>query len=620
MSKIKTMVTPLNCLLILSGALMLNTANAAETCVAGDWQVDNFNNDMPSVQYQTEHFAFRWNNNDADRNDVIAAGQKLEQIWDKFINQIQFSEPYCKQTVKYKANIHIDPTFGLSGGIAGGNTMGMWIGPASLKDNWGLAHEFTHALQGQTGSFQNAEGENYVGWIWESHANWMTHQMDEFRGTSAHCSEMLVNYPHIYLGSTRNRYCNWQFMEYLKNRFGYSIINDMWSKAPKIGESGHATADPLSVLRTNMGWSQSEFNDVFGDWAMHNVNWDYVDPDGFDRGRFYRSTYGSYDTVQPNEFNADRLLRTTALEPVDGASARRFAVPFDQAPQQLGYNIVRLIPESGATNITVQFHGMVQNQPAVTRFPGLKNDPATVPQPHSDWRWGIVAIGADGVSRYSELQRGASATVENFAIRHDDRGIYMVVMGTPSVMQKIKWDQSYYSLYRYPWMADFTNVWPEGSQPDAPNPTANGHRHANGGGWVSQSANVAPTAYVGPYARVIGGNVMDNARIEDRATILSGTVEGHAVVGGLTVMQGDTVVRDNARLHTVFMGPGAFERGIVLSGSAQMRGDAEIRGASASQGVFYGFIDENEVRSGDSGAFLTDAVPEVTAVPNYSAK
>ncbi|MFV8756863.1 DUF6055 domain-containing protein [Nannocystaceae bacterium ST9] len=135
-------------------------------------------------------------------------------------------------------------------------------------------------------------------------------------------------------------------MEYLKNRFGYGAINDMWAKAPKGGESGQATADPLSVLRSNMGWSQSEFNDVFGDWAMHNVNWDYVDPDGFDRGRFYRSTYGGYGAVQPNQNNADRLLRTTTLEPVVGASAslRRFSGTV-RSGSNTGHNIVRLIPE-----------------------------------------------------------------------------------------------------------------------------------------------------------------------------------------------------------------------------------------------------------------------------------
>lgn len=90
MPKIKTLLTPLNCLLVLSGALMVNSANAAEACVAGNWQVDNSITDMPSVKYQTEHFAFRWNNNDVNRNDAVAAGQKLEQIWDKFIKQIQF--------------------------------------------------------------------------------------------------------------------------------------------------------------------------------------------------------------------------------------------------------------------------------------------------------------------------------------------------------------------------------------------------------------------------------------------------------------------------------------------------------------------------------------------------
>jgi hypothetical protein len=33
----------------------------------------------------------------------------------------------------------------------------------------------------------------------------------------------------------------------------------------------------------------------------------------------------------------------------------------------------------------------------------------------------------------------------------------MVVMGAPSVMTQIRWDQPWYSVYRYPWMVQFTN-------------------------------------------------------------------------------------------------------------------------------------------------------------------
>ncbi|WES88952.1 Svx/AvrXca family virulence/avirulence protein [Dickeya fangzhongdai] len=620
MSQIRKHISLGRCLLAAGSLLAANAAYADETCTTAQWQTGGAS-DMPPVQYQTEHFAFRWkdsNNSQIDRNNVVAASRQLELTWNQYMTKVKFPEPYCNSNVKYKANVHIDPTFGLNGSLTEEGAMGMWIGTGSLLDHWGLAHEFAHSLQGMSGGFQSYGRTNFVGWIWESHANWMAQQLDEFRGSNAHCSEMLVNYPHLYLGSTRDRYCNWQFMENLKNRYGYSAVNDLWTKAPKPGSAEQNTTDPISVLKSNMGWSQSELNDFFGDWAMRNVNWDYTDPDGYDRGSFYRRTYGGYGAVTPSQGNADKLLRTTALDPVSASGVRRFAVPFDQAPQRWGYNIVRLIPDSGATKVTVSFQGIVQSAPAVNSLPGLKNDPVSLTQPDSDWRWGLVAIDSAGKSRYSALQRGASAKISNFAVKSTDKGLYLVVMGSPSQMHQITWDQAYYSLYRYPWTVDLTNAWAEGSQPNAPTPTANGRRHSNGGGWVANGAEVASTAYVGPYARVIGGKVLDYARIEDHATVLSGTVSGNARVSGLTVVQGDTVIKDNAQVNTVFKGPGAFERGVVVSGTAQLRGDAEIRGVSTSRGVFYGFIDENEVKDSRAGANLTDAVPEVTERPAYA--
>jgi hypothetical protein len=118
--------------------------------------------------------------------------------------------------------------------------MGMWIGPPALKDRWGLAHELTHALQGSTRTMQDSP---FTGWMWESHANWMTHQLPLFRDNT-HCSEMLVNSPHLYLGSTRDRYCNWQIFEYLKDRLGYDGVNGIWRHAYKRGEPGYGEEDP----------------------------------------------------------------------------------------------------------------------------------------------------------------------------------------------------------------------------------------------------------------------------------------------------------------------------------------------------------------------------------------
>lgn len=585
---------------------------AGAPCVAGTWTAvaadpgDRVNAALPR-QYETQHFAFHWTTGLVSDADAKAAGDHLEYVWTEFVGRIGFPEPDCANATKRKANIYVGADYGLSGGVDGIGNMGMWIGPGGMRDRFGLAHEFTHALQGSTGAFRDTP---YGGWLWESHANWMAVQLPEFRANT-HCSVLSVNYPHLYFGSTRVRYCNWQFLEHIKNRFGYQAINDLWRNAPKQGAAGAATADPMEVLMQNRGWNVAELNDAFGDWALHNANWDYINPDRSDQGAVYRREYGNYEPQL-----GDRLLRTTALDPIDLAQ-RRFAVPAAWAPQRWGYNLVRLHADAGAASVTVTFRGVTQSVSAAATLPGLADEPATIPAPASDWRWGLVAVDAAGKSRYTALQRGAdgSATI---AIQPGDTGLYMIVMGAPSQFQHIRWDQPYYSIYRYPWMAQFAGAMPAGYQPGAPDPIAGGHRHPNGGGWVAPGATVDASAYVGPYARVLSGSVRGNARIEDHATVYGGQVLGDARASALSVIRGNTILRDQARAATVFLGLGELEQNIVLSGTAQLIGDVEQRGASFDKGAYYGFVDQAAGSDASRGANLQGAVPEVTAAPNYT--
>jgi hypothetical protein len=578
---------------------------AAVACTPGNWQVGNTNGAAP-VRFETTHFAFRWNGSTTTTQAASTAGTYLETVWTHFINNTAFPEPYCAATTKFKMNIHIDATFGLSGGIDGQGFMGMWVGPGALADRFGLAHEFTHGLQGSSGGLQ---GSPFTGWMWESHANWMAVQLPDQR-SNVHCSELLVNFPHLYYGSTRDRYCNWQFWENLKNRFGYAAVNDIWARAPKAGQPGRSTADPFNVLMTNQGWNIETLNDVFGDWALRNVNWDYRNPDGSDQGAVYRSRYGNYDPQGGN-----RSLRTTRLEALDLAN-RRFNVPFAWAPQRWGYNIVRLVPDAGSSSITVTFRGVLQSAPNATSFAGLLDEPTSIPQPASGWRWGVVAINSSGAARYSALQRGSDGAV-TFPLVSGDRSHWLVVLGAPTQMQSIRWDQPYYSIYRFPWMVQVNGALPWGFQANAPAPVANGRRHPNGGGWLAPNAVVDASAFVGPNARVLGGAVRGNARIEDFATVMSGEVRDSAVVGGLSLIAQNTVVGNNARVATTFMPLGSFERNIVLSGTAQNIGDVEQRGASMSRGVLYGFIDPPATTNARRGANLTAPVREITAPAVY---
>ncbi|ESQ86528.1 avirulence protein [Asticcacaulis sp. AC460] len=571
-------------------------------CVAGTWTVVSGTPEEQAVQYETDHFAFRWKAGDVNRADAVAAGEYLEMVWKLYMGPVAFPEPYCDTAAKKKANINLDPSFGLSGGPTGERDMGMWIAPPALKDHWGLSHEFTHALQGSTRSLRDGV---YTGWLWESHANWMSHQMPEYRG-EVHCSELLVNFPHLYYGSTRDRYCNWQFLEYLKDKYGYAAVSAIWAKGLKPGEPGYMDESFFTILMRTQKWSVADLNDEFGEWAMRNVTWDYVDDKDNDQGPVYRAKYGSYD-----DKSGIRPLRTTSLEPLDLGN-RRFAVPALWAPQRYGYNLVRLMPDAGATKVSVRFRGVVQTTAGAT-MTGLNNEPASVPAPASDWRWGIVAVQADGTPRYSPLMGGADGDLA-FDLKVGDTAVYMVVVGTPTAHHPIMWDQAYYSIYRFPWMAQFSGAMPQGFEAGAAKPTADGHVHPNGGGWVGKDAKVDASVYVGPYAQVLGGTVKDHARIEDHAIVRSGTISGDAVVGGMSIIDNNVVIKDKAVVRTTFMGIGAFEPGTELSGTAQIWGDAEVRGGpKLNKGVYTGFVDQASQDDPKQGGDLTAPAPEVTS-------
>ncbi|MFY0573842.1 DUF6055 domain-containing protein [Cystobacter fuscus] len=538
------------------------------TCTAGTWKAGGPDPDHTNFKLikESAHFAIYSDEAISDATAQSALDTLENTIWKFYFGSpIYFKEPLCNLTNKTKASIHVHSGWGLSGGAWSSTRMGMWIGPGALNDHWGLGHEFMHAVQSVSGGM-TCNQSNTCGWIFESHANFMPHQLPEYRG-EVHCSEMSVNAPHVYLGSTRDRYCNWQFMEFLKDKYCYSAVNEIWTSSP--------SNDPFSQIMKTRGWNISQLNDFFGEWAMHNVTWDYKDPpptSGGNQGPTYRARYGAITTKSRPE----QRLRLTQLEPLDGnyATNRRFVTPSNWAPQRWGYNIVRLYPETGATSVTVTFRGVTQSGA------------------DSDWRWGLVATdSAITTPRYSAMQRGADSTLE-FCINPGE-SLFLVVVGTPSVQKQIVWDQMYNTIHRYPWMVQLANAWPEGfkngSQDACPTGTK---RHSNGGGCVTSS--VPASVYVGPYAQVLGGTVSGSARIEDHAVVLSGNVSGGTVTG-LSVLTNNFGVSGSARVASTFYPLGFYEGQQAVSGTAWLFGDVEYRGVglNKSSGSYSGFVDSS---------------------------
>jgi hypothetical protein len=452
-----------------------------------------------------------------------------------------------------------------------------------MSDHWGLGHEFMHAVQCMTPAFQDCGAGGC--WIYESHANFAPHQLPEYR-SNVHCSEMLMNVPHLYYGSTRDRYCNWQFFEFLKDKHCYKAVNDMWTATAPSG-----SRDPWNKLALNMGWNAERLNDEFGEWAMHNITWDYKNPpptSGTNQSSVYRQNYGSItDTSRP-----ERRRRLTMLESIDAqwATNRRFVSPYYWAPQRWGYNVVRLYPDPGATSVTVTFRGVTQSGA------------------NSGWRWGLVATdSAITTPRYSPLQRGADGQL-SFCVNAGE-SLWLVVVGAPTSIQKIIWDQAYPSIYRYPYMIELGNAWPEGFRNGVLDACPSGtQRHSNGGGCAP--SGLSSSVFVGPYARVLGGTVSGTARIEDQAIILNGATVSGGSVGALGILNRFTV-GGTARVQTTFYPPGFFETGQGLSGTARLFGDVEYRGQglNKSSGSFYGFVDN---------ATQSQTINDVTVAPPYA--
>jgi len=548
-------------------------STAKPTVTPGTWRAAGPSPDQSTFKLVKEstHFAFYSDETVSDADLTLAVNTLENTVWQNLFNaNLLMPEPFFNKTDKIKPAIHIHSDWGLTGGawVDTQNTLhlGMWIGPGALKDDWGLTHEFTHGWQSWSANNGGmaCNQSNTCGWIFESHANFTPHQLPEYQ-SNVHCTEMLPNAPHLYLGSTRDRYCNWQFMEFLKDKYGPEAVTQIWTTAG---------ADPLTNLQAARGWSLSQLNDFFGDWAMHNVVWDYkATPAAF------RSTYGNVTLAD----RAERMHRLMPLEALDDswASNQRFASPFYGAPQRFGYNVVRLYPTSGAATVTVKFRGIDQ----------AGSD--------ADFRWGLVATDAQfTAARYSALQKGLDGEL-TFKVNAGEP-LFMVVMATPAVYKTIVWDQDYATIWRYPYMIELANAWPQGfqnGQRDAcPSGTA---RHANGGG--CSPASTPATVYVGPYATILpAGQVTGTARIEDQAIVANGSVSG-GTVGGLSVI-GETgspwgnnafTVAGAAQVHTAFYPLGFFEASQGASGSLNLIGDVEYRGTglNLSAGVRSGFVD-----------------------------
>ncbi|HEX6430915.1 MAG TPA: DUF6055 domain-containing protein [Niastella sp.] len=558
--------------------------------------------------YQSTNFVLFWGNvvgtNPATYSDANlrfnpqSVCDTLEKIYTKYISDIGFcSDVATKNLGKYKLIIVMNDTWGIAGepsGWAFGGTYegvigAMWVHPNATRDGGVTSHELAHSLQGMIGIQENPTrgggfGSDIAGFFWECHANFMRAQMyPRFAGDDL---PRWMGTSMFHWSSTRHHYTNFKLLFYMQQLDGIAMVNRLWKESV-------AQEHPLITYRRLKGYTQAQLNDFVYDYAKHEVTSDYT-----------VNNYGAIirqvkQQLKNNEPHYNWRLHTV-LKQVN-ATTGRYIVPDAFAPQDYGYNIIPLYTTCSYRTVHIKFKG--HNEVNST----------------AGWRYGFVAVKADGVTvRYGNVYADNEREV-NFQLSADETQLYLVVMGAPSTHTSYVWEPGWPKIKRYPYELRIENAMPEGYQPTFRSQyKVNGRIHANGGGWVANSSTVASTVYVGPKAIVRGNsNISGNVRIDGTAWVENATVRDNVIIDGNANVWGGTYsgnvqITDNAVLNMVTASGSVIAKDDVMTwdqtfGNAVVIGGDAEPGNCSTNGVYLQFPHGNNGRSVCDGKGATDA-------------
>jgi|GEM_PF-799072 len=316
--------------------------------------------------------------------------------------------------------------------------------------------------------------------------------------------------PQLAWGSPRHGAAGWLLVQHLADRSSPALVRDLWTKSLD-------TEHVLGAYARLTGSNASAVNRRVAQYAMRAA---VADVTGAGR---------------PGDLLAglDPVLvahRTTPVETVPDDPGHHL-VTGTFAPAAYGYTVVRLVPDGSGADVRVRVRGHAE---------GMADG-------HPGWSFGLVAVGPAG-PRYSPVTEAVDGELR-LGLRPGEGEVYLVVTATPAEVVP-SGPEGFASTVRYPY--EFRVAGASVVDPAVEDVIEGGHRHANGGGWVEDTATVDPAAYVAPGAVVRGDAVVGpGVRLEGRAWVASGAE-----------LRGDVVVRDVA----------------VVRGSARLSGEVLVGG------------------------------------------
>ncbi|MCC6459638.1 MAG: hypothetical protein IT260_04140 [Saprospiraceae bacterium] len=582
-----------------------------------------------SKTQQSDNFTLIWGNtvgtdpaNYPDPNLAFAPAailDTLEQIYAAF-RQLGFADEAPGTNLsQYKIPIVVYGTWGpdgaqgfANGGDADGVIGAFWVHPNALHDGGVAAHELTHSLQAQHNiDYRKAHNLEEVwrraGIFWETHANFMRNLLyPQF------VSAWGMDVYHLETwGDWKNTYENYPLLFALLESEGIDLINRLWRESD-------SEEYPLQAYQRLAGYEQAEFNDSLYHYARRMATYDF---NYAKVGQYFRQ----YRHNDLNNWLPSIQATWSILQRVPGAQPTRYRMPIEQAPEEFGYNIIPLYPNADTCPIVVKFKGH------------------TDANPHAGWRYGFVAAHPDGtLSRYSPTYRLDTDEIL-FSPAAGETQVFVVVMGAPK--DRITTDTSndtwhgYPKHFRFPYELNISGALPEGFQDPvlfrAALKTDNGHWHANGGGWVQNTASVAPSVFIGPAAIVLGNSTLtDQVRIDHTAVVQDADISEQVQVldnafvdggsySGMAVIRRQAFVERSTLSGQASIGMRARVSNYRLSGDIEVGGDVVVYNADGDcdNGVYYrltNYYDNKFLECDNRAATHPDNLDVNYPVPDFS--
>ena len=397
------------------------------------------------------------------RVDIDDLLEKAEQFFDTNVNKLKMAELGVGKSYldDYKMEIYIIwQTEWLATGSGYDNVIGaLWVNPSTCKPVGStIAHEIGHSFQYQTycdkvyqGEPDNLQygfrygfgpkGEGGCAY-WEQCAQWQSFQdyPEQQFGHDLNVFKTQYNrhYHHEWM-----RYASYWLQSYWVEKRGVEAYGEIWRQSV-LPEDAIKT---YTKLYNDGDWSKTA--DELYDYAARMATFDI---DGV------REYAGS--NVTANHF------KTTLFKQADGY----YQVSYGSCPSTAGFNIVPLnLPDEEGAVVTASFKGLQVGSALpegdtgnfvngdLQTIQGTATTYNNVGNGKEGWRYGFVALNADGTRVYGDMFSSKDG-VASFTVPAGAEYLYFVVLGAPTEYRQNEWDDDEKDDDQWPYKVKFGNT------------------------------------------------------------------------------------------------------------------------------------------------------------------